>query len=62
MRAVIHCYSSYAISENDVNSLEVLAKVSVAAADVSGNAVDAFATTAIPLDQVRRARVFRPTY
>lgn len=54
MRAVIVCTSSYAISAADINSLEVVANVSVTATDFSGNAVDAVGTTVVSLDQVRR--------
>lgn len=55
MRASITCTSSYAISEEDVNSLEVFASVTVTAADIGGNAVDDVATTVVSLDQVRDA-------
>jgi len=60
VRAVIVCTSGYAISEDDINSLEVVANVSVTAMDFSGNAVDAVGTTVVSLDQVRGTRVFFP--
>ncbi len=60
VRAVIVCTSGYAINEDDINSLEVVANVSVNAMDFSGNAVDAVGTTVVSLDQVRRTRMFLP--
>lgn len=59
MRAKIVCTSSYAISESDINSLEVPSAASVAAKDVSGNDVNAFGTTLVSLDQVRANRIKR---
>lgn len=53
MRAVITCTSSYAITEDDVNALEVSSAASVTASDISGNAVDAADATVVSLDQVR---------
>lgn len=52
MRATIVCTSSYAISEVDINSLEVPSTASVAAMDPSGNTVNAVGTALVPLDQV----------
>lgn len=53
VRASIVCTSSYAISEGDINSLEVPSAASVTAMDVSGNAVNAVGSTLVSLDQVR---------
>lgn len=53
VRAKIVCTSSYAISEGDINALEVPSAASVTAKDVSGNAVNAFGTSLVSLDQVR---------
>lgn len=53
VRAVITCTSSYAITEDDINALEVSSAASVTASDVRGNAVDADDVTVVSLDQVR---------
>lgn len=54
VRASIVCTSSYAVSEGDINSLEVSSTASVTAMDASGNAVNAVGTTLVSLDQVLR--------
>ncbi|CAM9230892.1 unnamed protein product [Scytosiphon promiscuus] len=63
VRASIICTSSYAVSEDDVNSLAVSSSASVTAADANGNRVDAVATTVVSLDQVGSVRLrLTPSY
>ena len=52
VRSTIVCTSSYAVSEGDINTLEVPSAASVTAKDVSGNTVNDVGTTLVSLDQV----------
>lgn len=52
--ATTTCSGSYAISQEDVNALEVSASASVVAHDSHNNTVEAVGSTVVSLDQVRR--------
>lgn len=53
--AMATCSASYAITQDDVNALEVSSFVSVVAKDVHDNTVQARGSTVVSLDQVRRS-------